>query len=324
MITEIKNNYPKKHVYIEHMLGNICNYKCHYCFPGSNTGDIKWPNFEIVKNNMHLLLNEYKKNGKNKFTINYLGGEPTLWHHLPNLLRDLRKDFDIYSSITTNASRKTKWWAENADVFDKVFISVHREFSSISHIVEVADLLYEKNVICSVNVMMDHNDFDTCEKMVEDLKKSKHKWPIQAKLVHLDGIVDYTEYQKKYIENNPKRWPNWFWFIKNRKEAVLKRRTQIKVNNTWKKVPNNYFMLNGINHFKGWECNLGIDHLYINPYGNLTGTCGHKIWNNDDYFNLYDNELHNKLNIDFQPVICKSNDCLCQAEVCIAKKHKSF
>jgi organic radical activating enzyme len=269
---------------------------------------------------MLLLLDEYTKNGKNKFTVNYLGGEPTLWNKLPDLLRCIKEKHSIFSSITTNASRKINWWKENADVFDKVFISVHREFSNIEHIIEVADLLYEKNIVCAVNVMMDHKDFDKCVDMVENLKHSKHKWPIQAKLVHLDGIVNYTEMQKKYIEDNPKRWPNWFWFFKNRKEAVLKRKTKIKSNNRWKTVPNNYFMLNGINHFKGWECNLGIDHLYIDKNGNLTGTCGHKIWNNNEYYNLYDNHLYKKIKMELSPVICKNNDCLCQAEVCLAKK----
>ena len=50
-IIEVKQRWPKDVLRIEIMLGNTCNYKCWYCFPGSNEGTHGWPEYDqFVKN----------------------------------------------------------------------------------------------------------------------------------------------------------------------------------------------------------------------------------------------------------------------------------
>ena len=79
-IIEIKNGNTKT-LRINYDLGNICNYKCWYCFPGSNEGTVPWPAVELVKHNIVKLITHYQSNGYD-VQLSLLGGEPTLW---PNL-----------------------------------------------------------------------------------------------------------------------------------------------------------------------------------------------------------------------------------------------
>jgi len=318
MITEIKNNYPKNHVFVEHMLGNICNFKCHYCFPGSNEGNIPWPDVDVVTKNMHILFSELEKRGKDLFSLNYLGGEPTLYKGLEDMIRSLKSKHNVIVSITTNGSRKLGWWQRNGTVFDKVHLSVHNEFSNIEHIKNVADCLYDQGVIVTVNVMIDPANYDRSVEMLNQLKTSKRKWIIHAKIVHLDGHTTYTDKQKRIIGTT--RHPNWFWFFKNHKEVVFKRLTKVKENNKWKSVKNNWFILENQNRFKGWKCNLGIDHIHIKGDGRISGTCTHKIWGASEFYNITDPNLKNKIQVKMIPVICQKEECLCQAENCLVKK----
>ena len=59
-LVRIENNWDERALAIDLSIGNVCNYKCWYCFPGSNEGNHKFPDYEIFKNNITHLLNYYK------------------------------------------------------------------------------------------------------------------------------------------------------------------------------------------------------------------------------------------------------------------------
>ena len=187
MITKILNNDDPNLLRIEYMPGNLCNYKCHYCFPGSNEGDVKWPDVDLVLKNLDHLMNTYKSQGKTKFEFFIIGGETTLWKDLPKFCKHLKTNHDTVIRISTNASRKINWWQENADFFDVVEISVHHEYCNVSHIIEVADFLYKNKTNVVANVLMDPFHFDKCKDILNQLKKSKKRWPIIAKAVQING-----------------------------------------------------------------------------------------------------------------------------------------
>ena len=51
---------------IELDLGNVCNYKCNYCFPGANEGTKLWPNIDkietaLLKYIKHKKFSNWKK-----------------------------------------------------------------------------------------------------------------------------------------------------------------------------------------------------------------------------------------------------------------------
>ena len=317
MLTQVIEGRDSNVLTIEYMLGNLCNYKCSYCFPGSNEGNHPWPDTDLLIKNITHLFDTYKKVGKNKFELYLIGGEPTLWKDIGKFCSFLKSNYDVVIRISTNGYRKPDWWEEHAKLFDAVEISVHHEFADPAHIVKVGDVLYKNNTNLVANVLMDPSCFDKCVNILNQLKTSSKRWPIIAKWIHLvNGETNYTDEQKKYLSKPLKRYPNLFWWF------MLKHNERYK---TWviedgkkKKVSDNYFIINGKNKFYGWSCNLGVDHIVINPIGIISGNCGQELFGEPNY-NFYDNDFAVKFNPNIKPVICSRLSCNCGFETNVSK-----
>jgi organic radical activating enzyme len=318
MIKEIINNKPSNVLVIEYGLGNLCNHKCNYCFPGSNEGNMPWPNVESAKRNLDHLMTTYEAAGKNKFELFLVGGEPTLWKDLPNLLRFLKAKHDCVVRIVSNGSRGVDWWKENAHNFDHVEISVHHEFADVAHISEVCDALYNQDTNVVANVLMDPSNFTYCQDIVKQLTESKHEWPILAKAVLYNGVVNYTPEQKTYCEVSIKRMPDMDWYYRTRKIEPESYDVILETDEK-KSVKETFFTLNSICHFYNWSCDLGLSHIRIGFDGCISGNCGQKIYGTD-YFYLYDDAFTEKFNPAIGPVQCKQVQCSCSYEVTISKR----
>jgi hypothetical protein len=317
MLTEIINVRNPNILLLEFTLGNTCNYKCSYCFPGSNEGDFPWADADVLISNVDHLLKQYKLNGKTKFEFYLIGGETTLWKDLPKFCNHLKQTHNVKLRISTNASRGIEWWNKHAQLFDEIEISVHHEYAKISHIIEVADLIYKKKINLSANVLMDPNHFEKCKIIIQELRASKYKWPILAKSVQYNGETRYSSEQKEYVKSPVKRYPNllWWWSIKhNDTEKIQAVIDHKKIN-----VKGDWFRLNDLNKFKGWHCNLGIDHVEISPSGSVRGTCEQPIYNGKQY-NIRDKDFILKFYPTFSPVICGKDRCFCGHEITISKK----
>lgn len=317
MLTQVINNRKPNVLTIEFMLGNFCNYKCNYCFPGSNEGDHPWPDVNLLIKNTRHLLDTYKQQGKTKFEFYLVGGEPTLWKQLPTYCKFLKKNYDVTIRISTNGSRSVNWWRQHAKLFDVVEISVHHEFARASHIIEVGDALYRERTNLVANVLMDPPHFDKCRDILEQLKTSDKRWPIVAKWVHFNGESRYTSEQTRYLEKPLKRWPNLLWWF------TLKHHEHFKMwvleDGKKKRVADNWLTLHNKNRFKGWQCNLGVDHIEIFQTGRIAGSCRERIYNIDFYHNLYDKDFVSKFNPIIGPVICGKDICECGFETTLNK-----
>lgn len=314
MIYKIENDLPKNLLKVELMLGNLCNYKCHYCFPGSNTGDMPWPDNDILKSNIKHLLDYYVSKGKDTFNFYLIGGETTLWKDLENFCQFLKDNFNVTIEISTNATRKINWWERNANNFDQVGISVHHEQVDISHIIEVADLLYSKNVSLCVDVLMDPFYFDKCKNNVEMLTQSKYQWPILAKIVHFDGKHLYTPSQLEYFSDQIKRYPDIEWYHKTTKRDRIFTKIYYVDGKIEIAKDDSFLIKNNLNKFTGWTCNLGIDIIKIFSDGRITGNCQQKLFGLNFYHNLYDKNFIKNFDPDFVPVKCAINVCPCSKE----------
>jgi MoaA/NifB/PqqE/SkfB family radical SAM enzyme len=315
MIKQIINNQSSEMLRIEYMPGNLCNHRCNYCFPGSNEGDMPWPDVETVKQNLGHLLSKYRSQGKPKSNIFFVGGEPTLWKDLDNLCQYLKDNFDVVIEMSSNGTRKLDWWERNAKNFDHVGISVHREFANLDHLKEVCDMLYEKGVCINADVLVDPAAYDQCIEIVEYLKTSKYQWPIVAKVVHFDGEHRYTEEQLKYFDNSVKRFPSVSWYESTRRKPP----TEIKIVKDSDEVitvnSDSWITRNKLNYFKGWECNLGVDIIKIFPDGRITGNCQQHLYGNNFDFNLYQSDFLEVFDPIIKPVICSKLICGCNEEI---------
>jgi organic radical activating enzyme len=319
-IIEVKQRWPADRLRIEIMIGNLCNYSCWYCFPGSNEGTHRWPDFELFVNNLKFLLNYYKKNlNKNTFELHIVGGEPTLWPKLGEFIVSLKQDFDCIISISTNGSRTLRWWNTYGGALDKVILSCHHAEVNVPHYIEVADLLYSKGVIVTGLVLMDPNAWDRCIELIEELKKSKFKWAIDAQEVYHASIT-YNQHQLAFLKNYRIRKNNIFQFLRYNKHKILRTSVTLQ-NHKIVKVKNNEIVLRKLNHFKGWLCNLGIDSVFIDKTGKLTGACRNNLYHSDSQYNLYDADFKNIFSPTLQPTLCNTNECQCQPESNLSK-HK--
>lgn len=319
-IIKIDSNIPDDFLRIELFLSNVCNYNCWYCFPGYHEGDIPWPKFEKIKNNIAHIIEYYKtKINKNKIHLHIIGGEPTLWREFGDFVKYFSEVHDCIISISSNGSRTLRWWNQYGDFIDHAMLSCHHEKVNPAHISNVADIMYTKNKTVNGMVLMDPTNWDKCFDIVEQLKNSQYNWPITVLEVH-NNKQSYTQEQKEYLKDSLKRWPDKdYWY--SAEKLPRNNPTITFADNTTKEIPRNWLSLNNKNIFTGWECNIGIDTFFIDTAGNLRGGCGQPLYNLDFFYNIYDDNFIEKFTPLLTPTICKKKEvCDCQPETNARKK----
>jgi MoaA/NifB/PqqE/SkfB family radical SAM enzyme len=318
----IKSNQPNNFVKISYSPTDRCNYKCRYCFPGSNAGKYSWPtDLDLVTDNFSHLFEYYQQNGKDRIELQILGGEPTVWPDLAVFIARLKEKYNFIVSIQSNGSRTHRWWQENAVHFDKVNLSAHHQQIDLQHFTEVADILYSAGVYVDVSVCMDPLAWDRCYDMIEYFKKhSKNRWYIGTqKIEESDRAKLYTTEQLDFLTNSTQRYPNIWYAIQQRSKFNINRSRIYFDNGSNKKVKHNQVQINDWNHFYGWECNVGVDMFYINPLGEMSGSCGQSLYNMDTKYNIYDQDFRTTFNPKLQPTVCKLQGCYCTPETLLTK-----
>jgi organic radical activating enzyme len=316
-IIEVKQNWPKDTLRIDISLGNYCNYKCWYCYPGSNEGTYKFPDIDLVIKNLSHLLDYYLTHtDKTKFDFNLLGGEVTHWPKFIEFVSYFKKNYNCVITLTTNGSKPLNWWKQSAQYLDYVIISSHHQFADIDHIRQLADFLYTQKMIVVVTQLMDPTAWQTCLEAVEYFKGSQHKWPIQYAEV-IDKRILYTQEQKNVIAKDRARGSNIFWFLKNNKSYQSKVRV-VDSNFKIHKMSDNDILLKRLNIFKGWECNVGVDWLAVKMNGVISGICSNPLF--DQQYNLYDTDFYEKFKPTIEPARCQRDACWCTFETNMTKK----
>jgi organic radical activating enzyme len=318
-IIEVKQNWPDDSMRIDLTLGNVCNYSCWYCWPGCHEGTNKWPEFTLFVTNLSHLLDHYLKNtNKKKFEFHIMGGEITHWPKFFDLIEFLKERYNCIFILTTNASKKIEWWEKTTPYLDYVYISSHHQFCDAYHIRQVADLLYKRNTMVNVIVLMDPFEWNKCMDHVEIYKKSKYKWSIRyLEIIH--DTVNYTQEQKKVLSTLRARKPNLWWFLKNNKSH----RSNVKVvdtNNKVHKVSDEKIILERMNNFKGWECSVGVNWIAVTTNGTVSAICSNGLYANNEKFNIFETDFINKFNPKIQPTTCKMDACWCMFEANMPKR----
>jgi organic radical activating enzyme len=318
----IQSNHPNNFVKIGYSPTDVCNYKCRYCFPGSNAGLHRWPtDYNQIVDNFSHLFEFYKSNGKDKIELQILGGEPTLWPELANFIKDLKSRHSFIATVQTNGSRTIRWWQEQTGSFDRVNLSAHHKEIDLAHFTLVADSLYTAGVYVDVSVCMDPLAWNQCISMIDYFKThSKNKWYIGTqKIEEANGENLYTVEQLEFLSKSIKRYPNIFYAFAMRNNFNINRSQIIFDNGKRKTIKHNQVQINNWNHFYNWNCNVGVDMLYINPIGDLSGSCGNSVYGVSDKFNIYDNNFTTNFNPELKPTRCKLLGCYCTPETLMTK-----
>jgi MoaA/NifB/PqqE/SkfB family radical SAM enzyme len=319
-LVAIESNASKDRLVIEYDLGNICNFSCSYCFEGSHEGDVPWPDYNIVKERLGHLINYYKTVGnKKEIVISFIGGEVTLWSKLGDLVKHLKEEYDCKVTLLSNGSRTIRWWNQYGHYFDRIMISVHNEQADIEHIKAVGDLIYSKGIIFEATVMMDPDNWDKCVSIVNQLKTSKKRWMIITDEIRYDNQLRYSSEQLKYLKKKFKRLPNLFYFF-TKSKLQFKKYWAIFNDGSRVKKTSNLFLLEGYRNFYGWECDLGIEEIFITRDGRITGTCCNYLYGEKQHYNIYDPDFIKKFKPKLKPTKCASLICNCQREIVIQKR----
>lgn len=308
-------NTPSDLLEIDFVFGNVCNYKCHYCFPGSNDGTHRWPDYKKILDNMIELMNFYKTNkGKKNFDIKITGGEPTLWPDLKDFILEIKKQANVITRISTNGSRTLTYWYNSYEVFDEVTISVHNEYANLDHIISVADFIHtQKKSNLYVFVLIDPSNWQKSIQCYDYLYKNSKGWFLSAAPVLIEGQTVYSKEQEEYMMS-------------------LRKRLSLPVLPPVAKLPKIYLedgtvedynykkiIFQNANRFKGYQCNLGVDRVFIHADGKITGSCGQKLF--DDQLNIKDHDFSNKLTkVKLDPIMCEQEICSCSSEIVISKE----
>ena len=326
---KIKSTQPNNVLEIRWDPNNTCNFSCRYCFPGANANTHKTlDDVDLLVTNFQHMFDHYAKH-LNKTQFNFIigGGEPTLWKNFGVFLGKIKSRHNIYTTVISNASRTLRWWADYAPYIDNAVLSFHAAQGNLDHHIAVADVLYQKGKKVTVLVLMDPNCWDQCIDVVNYMKQhSKYPWFIETKTIVDTSIltVKYTANQKEYLKTEIKRIPNIFWFIKNIRlllSKAVKRHKSVATLNTGIKLfarSSTYINKNFIK-FKGWNCNIGLESVYINWDGSIKGSCGQTLFNLNSSFNILDQNFV----INFNPLLvsstCQMNVCNCLPETHISK-----
>lgn len=319
-IVEIKQQgWSPELLRVDLTIGNICNYKCWYCWPICNSGDIKWPDFDSFTENLSFLLDYYIENtNKRKFDFHVMGGEVTHWKRFPDLIKYFKNRYDCVFTLTTNASKNIAWWEQSFPYLDYVAISVHHQFSDPEHIKRVADFLYEKNIYVVALVLMDPFAWDKCMDIVDILRSSKHRWTIRYNEI-VDMNISYTEDQRRVLKKERARFTNPWYFYKTNKTYQSKV-IIIDDQSRKKSVKDNELLLKRMNNFEGWQCNVGVDWIAVKSNGQLSGICGNSLYDDTSTYNIHDKDFKDKFSPTIVPTVCQQKNCWCIFEINMPKR----
>jgi MoaA/NifB/PqqE/SkfB family radical SAM enzyme len=265
-----------------------------------------------------------QKLGKTKFHIMIVGGgEPTLWPHIEKFCKEIKEQHNVYTTIITNGSRTVRWWDDNSAYFDDVVLSCHNEFVDIDQYIEVADLLFARDVKVTGLMLMDAKHWDRCTSMVDKMQASKYPWFIETKAV-VDapghGMDIYTQEQLDYLGMGIKRIPDSNWILKRFNDIRPYESIVLFDDGSAQPARPHDLIVNNWNNFQDWKCNVAFETLLINYDGKVTGSCQEPVFAGKD-FNIFAEDFSQKFNLDveFTAIACPRTHCSCQPETHVTK-----
>ena len=330
------HNFHNPYLSINWNLGNVCTYKCSYCPKECHDGSFPWPKIEEAIKTVKTIDRIYKAPPYNKEKIFFelLGGEVTLWTKLESLLSTI-KETNNSVFLVTNGVRSLNWWKKNAHHFEHVTLSYHPEFCDYKHFCEVSKILHDSDVITTILILMYPKLWDKCVEAFEYFKKHSPVRLCLQKLHVCEGSKEaetiktthgefgehpYSEEQVLYMSQNHNYQPP----ITNKE---IKKNTPFTLGflssqNQEKslKVQSALLQINKLNNWKGWDCYIGIDSLYLEQNGDIrrsvmcraTPPLGKWTARKTDFGEW--KETLDSVQWPTKPVVCPYEQCFCGAD----------
>ena len=317
-------------ILVDWVVGNTCDYSCTYCTPGSYDGSQPWPTLAVFKNVVETVTDYY--NYRNKIVKwNLLGGEVTVWKQFNQALEIINNagTLDNVVTIQSNGSRSLRWWKKNAPLMGEVLISYHPEQADYKHVTKIVNTLYDEGVRnVSLNVCfypkLEELCFEASEYFLENLhcggnlslkplqkelgtpETFEYEDRVRQRMQHIESIdiKDGRQTRETISEMDGKHPEVMYWVNTTTGKRVLANHNDLSHDRR--------------NHWKGWDCNIGIEKINIDSEGFFVigSHCGDRA----ESFGHID--LPEAIKFPTKSVICRWEWCPCGSDIATTKSKK--
>ncbi len=309
-LVRIEHSDPQRSdiLFVDWLLGNQCNYSCSYCPSSLHDGSRPWQHLELVLAFVEHLGGACRARGKSPcFPLS--GGEVTLIRDLLLLLSRI-KELGGQVGLISNGSRDLAWWEKAREHLDFAILTFHPEQGNSEHTRRVAAYLSE-TTRTHINVAAPPSHFDASVRVAEMLERECSNISITLKPMLIDfgtELYPYTDAQMRIFQERQFKPANTRIDASVRGEMIA----QFDDGSACQ-LPATAFLTRGINRWRGWQCNAGIELLSIDEGGSIfkglcrqDGQIGHI--SRPDLFNL-----------PISPALCARDTCVCQTDIMVTR-----
>jgi len=235
------------------------------------------------------------------------GGEPTLWRELETFLSKVKESHDVTIKVISNGFKRADYWKRLSPLLDSVIFSLHvGQIRDIDRFIDSFNAVEIPHKSILILAWPDHWQLirDYHLKLVDRVIQGTIQMkPVDNRFSKGKDLVSYSNDQKEFMRTN----------------SLI--RKGIKTSNyapsylsdgVNEREINSSILIDELNRFKGWSCNIGLEKLSVMENGDIyRGSCsmGGKIGN------LRDPEL----TLPTDPIICQNDLCNCTPDIMVSK-----
>ena len=124
-------------------LGRLCNYDCHYCWPGVHNRTSEHKDIKFLIESSDKIIDLWAK--KQTIRWNFGGGEPTLHPNFIEFMQHLKRR-NQWTLVTSNGTRDHRYWQKLIPHLNAVLLSAH--FDGLKSTKEEDRFVKNIEVIC--------------------------------------------------------------------------------------------------------------------------------------------------------------------------------
>jgi organic radical activating enzyme len=289
--------------------GNPCNYSCSYCPPALHNGSKPWIEArKIIDFSMRLLA--VCASQSRTLYLEFSGGEVTLMPDFLDIIRILQTN-GCRISVISNGTRSCSWWSEAVNYLEEVVLTFHPERASLGHFTSVSNLL-SKQIRTHLNVAAPPNYFNVALAAARHLDAACQDVTILLKPMLVgfkDTLYPYTPEQLRILEDEE--------FGSHFTRDVLSARGDMRAvfeTGETSVMESSQFLTKNLNHWKGWECDIGIEMLAIYFSGAIYRALCHEGGQ------IGHIDMPSDFSLPLSPIICGKETCSCLLDVMTSRR----
>lgn len=296
-----------KVVVVDWMLGNSCSYACSYCPKALHDGSVRWQKTDDVLHLYQQLQRHYVETYDKTIWLQFTGGEPTMHPRIIDLLGHA-SDMGFKVSLISNASRTIRFWEKINPCLNSVILTYHAEFADRDHFIQIGQMMVER-ISVHVNVTMIPDRFDQILEDAQEINRALPSASVSLKPLRQEfgsELYDYSEEQMRVLSKGlPATAPP----VGEKPRSLMR---AVTPNGESEVLRANQFILRGMNNWKGYKCNVGLESLRVKGSGEVyRGVCG---------VGGPIGRLGQEIDLPKQPIRCTKSACSCLADILIRKE----